>query len=220
VETYVDAPRLCTLGEPGLPALVWNLSPARRVLASTVLGGGLGVRHWIVNVQVDSDYVRTDPARQVADLARGAGCTGAGVGFLTAARVDRWASAHDGGVEAYATVGLQHPEWAASGDPPDELARVGTINLVVFVPVALSDAAMVNAVATATEAKAQALLETGVGGTGTASDALCIAAPVSGDAAEQFCGPRSVVGGSVARAVHRAVADGATAWNQRRASAP
>ena len=38
---------------------------------------------------------------------------------------------------------------------------VGTINMLVMVPERLSDAALVNAVATATEAKAQALAERG-----------------------------------------------------------
>jgi adenosylcobinamide amidohydrolase len=202
-------PRLDRVGDDGLPALVWELAPASRVLASTVLGGGLGERHWILNAQVPADYARTDPAQHLMHLARAAGCSGAGVGFMTAARVDRWTSGHDAGVEAYATVGLREPEWAVSSAAPEDAARVGTINLVVFVPAALTDAALVNAVATATEAKVQALLEAGVDGTGTASDALCIVAPVAGRE-EPFCGPRSVVGSALARAVHGAVTDGAS----------
>jgi adenosylcobinamide amidohydrolase len=108
--------------------------------------------------------------------------------------------------------------WAATADAPDTVARVGTINLVVFVSTALSDGALVNAVATATEAKTQALVESGFDGSGTASDAVCVLTPVDDDQ-EQFCGPRSPVGASVARAVHRAVAVGAARWTQRHGEA-
>jgi adenosylcobinamide amidohydrolase len=78
----------------------------------------------------------------------------------------------------------------------------------VSVPVPLSDAAFVNAVVTATEAKTQALLDAGFAGTGTASDAVCVAAPASGRG-EDFAGPRSRWGARIARAVHAAVYAGA-----------
>jgi hypothetical protein len=84
----------------------------------------------------------------------------------------------------------------------------------------------VNAVVTATEAKSQAVIEAGFPGTGTASDAICVAAPTSaaalatgpvlaGDAAEDFTGPRSPWGARIARAVHAAVWVGATAYREK-----
>ena len=91
----------------------------------------------------------------------------------------------------------------------------------------LRDAAYVNAVMTATEAKSQAVLEAGFGATGTASDALCVAAPgaaAPGAAAagagepEDFAGPRSLWGARIARAVHSAVHAGAVRY--RAASTP
>lgn len=66
---------------------------------------------------------------------------------------------------------------------------------------------IVNAVATITEAKVQALLERQVLGTGTASDALCILCPLVGDA-ETFGGPRSTWGARLALATYDAVAAG------------
>ena len=72
------------------------------------------------------------------------------------------------------------------------------------VPVPLREAAYVNVVMTATEAKTQAVLEAGFRATGTASDAICVAAPVAGEP-EDFAGPRSVWGARIARAVHAAV---------------
>ena len=71
-------------------------------------------------------------------------------------------------------------------------------------PTGLSDDALVNAVVTATEAKTQALLERGVPGTGTASDAVCIVCPLDGPT-ERFAGPRSVWGARLARATHAAI---------------
>ncbi|WP_433468852.1 adenosylcobinamide amidohydrolase [Spirillospora sp. CA-128828] len=84
----------------------------------------------------------------------------------------------------------------------------GTVNIVVAVPVPMSDAALVNAVVTATEAKTQALLEAGFPCTGTASDAICVVA-TTGGTEEIFAGPRSAWGSRLARAVHAAVHAGA-----------
>jgi adenosylcobinamide hydrolase len=90
---------------------------------------------------------------------------------------------------------------------------VGTINVLAVVPAALSDGALVNAVVTATEAKAQALAEAGVRATGTASDAICVACPVG--EGDPFGGPRSIWGSRLARAVRAAVAAGTADWQRR-----
>jgi adenosylcobinamide hydrolase len=209
------------LGEPGVAVLVWRLGAPMRAVSSTVLGGGVGERSWIINAQVPADYARTDPASHLRELAQLAGCEGDGIGFLTAARVGEWSSGHDGAVDVYATVGLRHPVWAAGRDdaartPP---APVGTINLVVFAPVVLTDAALVNAVTTVTEAKTQALLEQGIEGTGTASDAVGVLCPIGRDP-EPFAGPRAAVGAAIARATHRAVTAGSVAWAERHGASP
>ncbi|MBA2283837.1 MAG: adenosylcobinamide amidohydrolase, partial [Acidimicrobiia bacterium] len=71
------------------PVLVWRARAPFRAAASTVLGGGIGNRAWIVNAQVGLDYGHEDPAQHVAALAveRGGLPAGRGVGFLTAAPV-------------------------------------------------------------------------------------------------------------------------------------
>ena len=76
------------------------------------------------------------------------------------------------------------------------------------VAVGLEPGAAVNAVATATEAKVQALAERGIPGTGTASDAIAIVWPTHAEV-ERFAGPRSAIGASIARAVHKVVWKGA-----------
>jgi adenosylcobinamide amidohydrolase len=183
------------------------------MISSGVTGGGIGPREWVLNAQVPAGYSRLDPAVHLAELAAGLGLEGEGVGLLTAARVADAVQREDEGVRAAATVGLRVPVWAVvpSGTADGELApawRSGTINIIVSVPVPLSDAAYVNAVMTATEAKAQAVLEAGFRATGTASDAICVAAPEAGEP-EDFAGPRSLWGARIARAVHSAVHTGA-----------
>lgn len=61
---------------------------------------------------------------------------------------------------------------------------------------------------TATEAKAQALRDRGVPGTGTATDAVTVVW-LSGGAPERFAGPRSQWGSRLGQAVYRAVWAGA-----------
>ena len=165
------------------------------------------MRRWIVNAQVPASYGRRDPDHHLTKLGISLGLAGRGVGMLTAADVRGRATAADGGVEATATVGLGHPTWAAAPPEARPASLVGTINLVVLVPERLSDAALVKAVATVTEAKAQALWDRGVAATGTATDAVVIACP-DGGRSHTFGGPRSVWGSRIARAVHAAISAG------------
>ncbi|MEU3829848.1 adenosylcobinamide amidohydrolase [Streptomyces sp. SID486] len=202
--------QLVTRVEDGekLHALIWRAGTGWRMISSAVLGGGVGERAWVLNAQVSHGYRRTDPARHLAGLARGEGLRGPGVGLMTAADVQAYGRAHDGGVEAVATAGLGVRGWAAS-PARGTVAPTGpgTINVVAALPVALTDAALVNAVATATEAKVQALLDEGYDCSGTPTDAVCVAArvPRPGEEAQQFAGPRSLWGARLARAVHASV---------------
>jgi adenosylcobinamide hydrolase len=195
-----------------LPVLVWRFDRPLRVAASAPHGGGLATRRWIVNAQVPPSYARRDPVHHLRKLAVSLGLPGHGVGMLTAADVRSFVTTVDEGVEVVATVGLGEPEWAAAprAAPRVPARLAGTINVVAFLPERLSDAALVNAIATATEAKAQALFELGIAGTGTATDAVCIATPADGRA-ETFGGPRSRWGSRLARAVRDAVRLGAPA---------
>ncbi len=239
--TGLARPSLTYRVEDGLRlgALLWRFGPGWRMISSAMLGGGVGRREWVLNAQVAAGYSRMDPVEHMDALGPG----GPGVGMMTAALVERYAAASDGGAEAVATVGLGVPTWAASpegvpdpgvpaaaepgeepareavgaGDAGASVPRPGTINILVAVPVAFSDPALVNAVMTVTEAKTQALIEAGFPCTGTASDAVCVAVREEGPV-EAFGGPRSVWGARIARAVHRAVLDGARDWRARRAT--
>jgi adenosylcobinamide hydrolase len=198
------------------PVLVWAPGPGWRMISTGVAGGGLGERAWWLNAQVPRDYARTDPEVHVRQMADALGLAGCGVGFLTALDVRHVTQAEEHGLLAVTTVGLGLPVAAAA--PADDVVpdgRPGTINILVVVPAPMSDAALVNLVATATEAKVQALQEAGVPGTGTSSDAVCIACPTGGDPREPFGGPRSTWGARTARTVHLAVAEGTAGWCAR-----
>lgn len=187
-------------------ALVWRWPGAVEALSSAAVGGGLSRPDWLINVGVDSGYGRTDLAAHADEVAAAFGLPGAGVALFTAAAVDRPTRCALESVTAHATVGVSHPTWAAAteaaGPPPP-----GTINLVIQVPVRLDGGAAVNTVITATEAKTQALLEAGIDGTGTATDAVVVVWP-SGAPPERFAGPRSPLGGRIARCVLAAVRAG------------
>jgi adenosylcobinamide hydrolase len=185
-----------------------------RCLSSAVLNGGFTTaRHWL-NVQVGHDYRRTDPAAHLAEAAAARGLDPDHVvGMLTAADVRAAVPRDRGPARAVATVGIGQP-LAAAGRRPRRVPRVGTINVLVVVDAPLSDAALVAAVQTATEAKAQALADTGIAAlnhdgfaTGTATDAVCVAAPPGGTV--PFAGPATAVGAAIALAVHGAVTSGA-----------
>jgi adenosylcobinamide hydrolase len=190
-----------------LAMLVWRWPVPLLAISSAPLGGGLGPRGWVLNAQVPISYERRDPEEHLATLAASAGLTGPGLGMLTAVDVRQVSSVCDEELRVDSTVGLRRPVWAA--EPDQEVTdggteNVGTVNIVAVMPHALSDAALVNAIGTATEAKSQALFDLGIAGTGTASDAVCILCPLTG-VRQRFGGPRSAWGARLARAVHRSV---------------
>ena len=189
------------------PVLVWRAPGPMRMVASAPHGGGVGRRRWVVNAQVPQSYGRRDPDHHLGKLGISLGLPGRGVGMLTAADVRTVCHAADDGVEVAVTVGLGHPTWAAAPSEPRPMSLVGTINLVATVPERLSDAALVNTIATVTEAKAQALWDLGIPATGTATDAMCVACPEEGRL-HAFGGPRSIWGARLARAVHAALVAG------------
>jgi adenosylcobinamide hydrolase len=189
------------------PMLLWRLPAPLRAISSAVLGGGIGSRNWIVNATVPMSYDRDDPADHLAEIAAELDLTGPGVGLLTGVDVAKVVRADDGGVRLWATVGLGTPIQAAAppGGPADV---IGTINVVAWVPQRLSEGALVNAVATVTEAKTQAIRDLGLDATGTATDSVTVLCPPDGDVAA-YGGPRSRWGAHLARAAYEAVLSGA-----------
>jgi adenosylcobinamide amidohydrolase len=202
-------------------ALVIDFGGVRRCLSSAVVGGGLrDARAWL-NLQVPHGYARMDPDEHLwAEMgARGLDAATT-LGAMTAAHVDRATSCEEpDAARVIATVGIGVP-LAAAGRVLRAVPSVNTINMLVLVEAPLTDAALVYAVQTATEAKAQALADARIGArnhegyaTGTATDSICVAARPG--ATEPFAGPMSPAGAAIARCVHAAVLEGAVDFVQR-----
>ena len=223
-----------------LGTLLWEFGPGWRMISSAMLGGGIGPREWVLNAQVPADYARMDPIDHLVELAPpgpGVGMLTAAVvdrfvrrdeaGVTAVAtvglRVPTWAASpehtpdpelapRDPTLGAPALRGLTpHDTTPHDLTPNAACPPPGTINIIVAVPAAMTDAALVNTVMTVTEAKTQALIECGFPGSGTASDAVCVAVPEAGPQ-ELFGGPRSQWGARIARAVHACVQQGAKDW--------
>jgi adenosylcobinamide amidohydrolase len=205
-------PQLVERTEDGrlLSALVWQVGDAARCVSTAAVGGGFAEPRWLVNAQVKHGYRRTDLGRHAEQMARVFALTGPGVVMFTAVDVRLRQTVTVDGVTVTATVGVSDPVWAADrADEPAALATpAGTINVVVHLPAALAPGAMVNIVATVTEAKCQALADATVAGTGTPSDAVAVVCSRDDTAPDVFGGPRSTLGRPTALAAYRAISAG------------
>jgi adenosylcobinamide amidohydrolase len=112
-----------------------------------------------------------------------------------------------------------------AGDAPGPAGRIGTINVVCHVSVALCDEAMLEALALAAEARTLAVHEAGIASrlsgksaSGTGTDCIVIAAPVAGEPF-RYAGKHTVIGHLIGRTVHDAVRCGVEQWQRERASA-
>ena len=191
-----------------LATLVWRFDAPVLCVSTASIGGGVTHPEWLVNAQVPSGYARLDLAEHGAQIAAALDLRGSGVIMLTAYDVRRREVVTVDDVTVVATVGVSSPVWAA--DPAallDAAPAVGTVNVVVQLPVAHTTAAMVNIVGTVTEAKCQAFADWRVPGTGTPSDAIAVTCPVDG-APELFGGPRSRWGLPAAKAAYDAITAG------------
>jgi adenosylcobinamide hydrolase len=165
------------------------------VLSSTVYGGGLGMRRGFFVVEVHKNFSDDNPAAYLERFAPSEGLCG----FMTAATLpERLYRAAFGTVEVFATVGLTNP-----CVPGDECTGWGTVNLAVVIRRPLGPEGLVNALATAVEAKAYALTKR-CGYPGTTSDATLVAAYPG---REMYAGSATSVGRDIGRAV-RAIFEG------------
>ncbi|GAA2604278.1 adenosylcobinamide amidohydrolase [Paractinoplanes durhamensis] len=194
-------------GGDDIPLLVWRLPAPAMAISSATLGGGVGECHWLINATVPMSYDRDDPATHLAEIAAGLGLTGRGVGLMTGVDVTDVIETGDDGIRLWATVGLGAPIQAYDPAARSAATHAGTINVVAWVPQRLSDGALVNAVATITEAKTQAIRDLGLAATGTATDAICVLCPPSGPEVP-YGGPRSRWGEPLASASYQAVLKG------------
>jgi len=186
------------------------------VLSSAVVGGGFAEAREIVNMHVDD--VRRDerPEQLLLAFATTLGIDEPFVGLMTAARTENARLARstlDGlAVASVVSMGLSNRVCAGvSGPAPaaDGIPAAGTINAIVIADARLTPAALVNAVITATEAKALALgafdvrTDDGLPVSGTSTDAVVVACTGRGRPLD-YAGPATPVGHLIARTVREA----------------
>jgi adenosylcobinamide amidohydrolase len=201
IDRHEDGQRLSTL--------VWRFDEPVVCVSTAAVGGGWTQPSWLVNAQVPHGYHRVDIEEHATQIASSLGLSGDGVVMLTAVDVQHRNTATVDGVTVHVTVGVSDPVWAADTSMASETATVvGTVNVVVQLPVPAVPAALVNVVATVTEAKCQALADARVPGTGTPTDAVTVVCPRDGDAPDLFGGPRSLLGRRAALASYQAITAG------------
>lgn len=139
------------------------------------------------------------------------------VAFLTSRNVTvhHAAEATEGATtaQAVATVGLSNAERV--GSRVDYSRRDwGTINVALRIDTGLTQAALIEALSIATQARTAAVMDaefrlpTGIA-TGTGTDCIAVAAPAGDDA---FAGLHTAVGAAIGRAVYTAVSEGTARW--------
>jgi adenosylcobinamide hydrolase len=190
------------------------------VLGSAVVGGGFGSAREIINVHVDDKYGGERPEEDLAAAAAGLGIAQPFVALMTAASTEfaRCAveSLGDLSVAAVVSMGLSNTSSAGVTPPIDGPADgaaapgLGTINVILLVDGALTPAAMVNAVITATEAKTMTLVAwdvmapDGAAASGTSTDSVVVACTGRGQQLS-YAGPATPVGWLAARVVRAAM---------------
>ncbi|MEQ9259084.1 MAG: adenosylcobinamide amidohydrolase [Roseovarius sp.] len=200
------------------PWLEFDLGGEMRVLSWAVNRPGLvGARRILWREVRNADLTEeldVEVWLEAELLARGAADA---VTFLTSCDIGRFrqAEARVGGVEALAlaTVGLSNAERVGHRLAP-ESRDWGTINVALRLSCGLTEAAMLEAMSIATQARTAAVMEAHLPlapgpATGTGTDCVAVAAP---EGAERYAGLHTEIGEAVGRAVYTAVREGARDW--------
>lgn len=167
--------------------------------ASTGIDGGLKNISTILNHTVPKDFDHLNPSGFVQELLARKGYGTDAFGLLTAVWMQNLCILQYDYITVFVTAGVSNPN-------PDP-SRPHTINIIVTSDESLSDAAILETIMTATEAKAHALRNLGRDFTGTTSDAVVVAAVSSPQPKHVYAGTFTETG----RRVYDAVLTGVTA---------
>lgn len=134
---------------------------------STGLNGRRARVKYIFNKQVPRTFNPPDPGEFVKEEALKLGIEETYFGLLTAVNMKYLQVIEDKYLTAFITAGVSNGS--------EFRAKIGTINLILISKARLSEAALLGAIITATEAKGLALLEKGYTFLGTNTDAVIVA---------------------------------------------
>jgi iron complex transport system ATP-binding protein len=184
-----------------------------RTMSSGVVGAGTGWHSTFVNRHVQKDYNHDNHREEMADYLREKGMElSETVGMMTAVYVeDASYRIYEGeGFSAFivVTAGVEHAIDASRSEQHSFSCSPGTINIWVFVNSELTEAAFIQSIMTATEAKVKVMHDqqvydpvTGTIATGTSTDSILIAATQKG-AKLEFAGTNTPLGKVISKGVY------------------
>jgi adenosylcobinamide hydrolase len=171
--------------------------------ASTGVNGGLRRVTTILNHTVDEDFDHRDPLRPMEVLMAGMGFSPDFFGLLTAVEMRNTCILQHGFITLFVTAGIRNPN-------PE---GAGTINIIVHSAEGLTDGALLEALTTATMAKADALRALGHSFSGTVTDA--VAAACEGQVCHEYAGTKTEAGKRIYQATHRGVQESLARYEGR-----
>jgi adenosylcobinamide hydrolase len=171
--------------------------------ASTGVNGGLRRVTTLLNHTVDDTFPHDDPLRSLEDLIAGMGFSRDFFGLLTAVDIRHSCILHYDFITLFVTAGITHP----NPETP------GTINIIVHSAEGFTDGALLEALLTATTAKADALRTLGHPFSGTVTDAVMAAC--EGTVCHEYAGTATEAGRRIYRAAFHGV-QGALARHEGR----
>jgi adenosylcobinamide hydrolase len=162
--------------------------------ASTGIAGGIRNATTLFNHTVPADWSHEEPAKEIALIAAAAGAGSDVLGQLTAVPIRNLCVLQYDFITVFVTAGIRQ-------EPAGERGA-GTINIIAYSGEGLEDAALLETIMVATEAKTEALLAAGRV-SGTPTDAMIAAC--EGDAKHQYAGRITEPGRRVRDAVLKGV---------------
>ncbi|WP_251551832.1 adenosylcobinamide amidohydrolase [Neobacillus muris] len=196
------------------PELITLKSPVYlRTMSSGVIGSGTGWHRTFVNRHVDKNYNCSDPIQEMAGFLRSKGYEPADtVGMMTAVYLEdvvfKGIAGEGFSIFVAVTAGVGNAIDVSQSEAHTYRLVPGTINTWIFVNGELTDAAFIQSIMTATEAKAKAMTDlkvadtmTGTIATGTSTDSILVAAAQAGRKLD-FAGTITPLGKLIGKGVY------------------
>jgi adenosylcobinamide hydrolase len=193
-----------------------------RCASSAFYNGGIREAGVILNRRVPLTYLCDDPVQEMRTYLNGAGMDSERtIGLLTAAKLTHASIVEASGdwyrLAVCTTAGTRNAAKAGTVRQTYPAYHPGTINMIVMVDGRMTDGAMLNALMTATEAKAAALWDADIRdeadpslhATGTTTDACVIAVSHRADhpVVHAYAGCASDIGNAIGRLVYASVTE-------------
>ncbi|WP_456278479.1 adenosylcobinamide amidohydrolase [Bacillus sp. AK128] len=199
-----------------------------KTLSSALIGDGFRWSHTFVNRHVDATYVCSDAKVEMNHYLETNGIDSSNtVAMMTAVNLEdvviQRVENSAGAFFVMVTAGTGNAIDASRAlDHEIPILHPGTINIFILLEAKLTEAAFVQVLTTATEAKAKALASlqvidpvTGTVATGTSTDSICIAASQTGIEYE-YGGPLTPIGRQIGNMVAEATKKAISHYKKRR----